>query len=157
YGLRGPRVPFNPQYRLILSTRTPRRIIEHERPDLIEAGSHLLVPWVTRTANRRAGIPVVWFYHGHLPRLIAPAHRGGPWQRLLERGSWEYVRRIAAGCRGVLVASRYLERELADHGVTQVARVPLGVDLEHFRPDRRSRASYLRGRLGVPEGRVALF
>jgi alpha-1,6-mannosyltransferase len=157
YGLGGPRIPFNPQYRLLLSTRTPRRIIEHEYPDLIEVGSHLLVPWVTRIANRHAKVPVVWFYHGHLPRLVAPDHRAGPLQRLLERGSWAYVRRIAAGCRAVLVASRYLERELAEHGVTNIVRVPLGVDLEHFRPDRRARASYLRGRLGVPEGRIALF
>jgi alpha-1,6-mannosyltransferase len=157
YRLRGPRIPLNPQYRLLLTSRTPRRIIETERPDLIEVGSHLLVPWVTRIANRRARVPVVWFYHGHLPRLVAPDHRGGLLQRLLERGSWAYVRRIAAGCRAVLVASRYLERELADHGVTNVVRVPLGVDLEHFRPDRRARATSLRARLGLPEGRVALF
>jgi len=157
YRLRGPRIPLNPQYRLLLTSRTPRRIIETERPDLIEVGSHLLVPWITRIANRRTKVPVIWFYHGHLPRLIAPDHRAGPLQRILERGSWEYVRRIAAGCRVVLVASRYLERELGEHGVTNVARVPLGVDLEHFRPDRRARAAYLRGRLGVPEGRVALF
>jgi alpha-1,6-mannosyltransferase len=157
YGLQGPRIPLNPQYRLIFSTRTPRRIIEHERPDLIEVGSHLLVPWVTRFANRRARVPVVWFYHGHLPKLIAPDHRSGPVQRLLERWSWAYVRRLARGCRAVLVASRYLERELAAHGVTDVVRVPLGVDVEHFHPRRRARAAYLRGRLGVPEGRVALF
>lgn len=157
YELRGPRIPLNPQYRLILSTRTPRRLIEHERPDLIEVGSHLLVPWVTRFANRRARIPVVWFYHGHLPRLIAPDHRPGPWQRLLERVSWGYVRRIAQGCRAVLVASRYLERELTAHGVSGVVRVPLGVDLEHFHPSRRARATQLRARLGIPAGPVALF
>lgn len=157
YGLSGPRIPFNPQYRLILSTRTPRRIIEHEAPDLIEVGSHLLVPWVTRIANRRAKIPVVWFYHGHLPRLISPDHRPGPVQRFLEQGSWEYVRRIAGGCRAVLVASRYLERELADHGVTNVERVPLGVDLDHFRPGRHNCVGDLRGERGIPRERVALF
>lgn len=157
YSLRGPQIPLNPQYRLIFSSRTPRRIIEHEFPDLIEVGSHLLVPWVTRVANRRAKVPVVWFYHGHLPRLISPDHRPGPVQRLLEKGSWEYVRRIAGGCRAVLVASRYLERELADHGVTNVERVPLGVDLDHYDPKRRDRGAYLKQRLGLPEGRVALF
>ena len=157
YGLSGPRVPFNPQYRLLLSTRTPRRIIEHESPDLIEVGSHLLVPWVTRIANRHANVPVVWFYHGHLPRLIAPDNRAGLLQPLLEGASWEYVRRIAAGCRAVLVASRYLERELADHGITNAVRVPLGVDLGHFRPDRRARRAAVLSSLGVPEGRVALF
>ncbi|HET7041845.1 MAG TPA: glycosyltransferase, partial [Gemmatimonadales bacterium] len=157
YSLRGPRIPLNPQYRLILSTRTPRRIIEHEYPDIIEVGSHLFVPWVTRSANRRAKVPVVWFYHGHLPRLVAPGHLRGPFPRLLERATWAYVRRIAAGCRAVLVASRYLADELAAHGVSNVVQVPLGVDLEHFHPRRRARGAHLRGRLGIPEGRVALF
>ena len=157
YGLQGPRIPRNPQYRLILSTRTPRRIIEHESPDLIEVGSHLLVPWVTRVANRRARVPLVWFYHGHLPRLIAPDHRRSLLQRGLERAAWGYVRKLAQGCRGVLVASRHVADELRAHGVEQVEQVPLGVDLEHFDPRRRARAAAVRGRLGIPEGRVALF
>lgn len=157
YALRGPRVPRNPQYRLLLSTRTSRRILEHERPDLIEVGSHLLVPWVTRIANRRARVPLVWFYHGHLPRLVAPDHGHGPLQRLLERASWAYVRRLAAGCRAVVVASRYLTEELGAEGITNVVQAPLGVDLAHFDPRRRARTSELRGRLGIPEGRVALF
>jgi alpha-1,6-mannosyltransferase len=157
YGLGGPRIPLNPQYRLILSTRTPRRIIEHEYPDLIEVGSHLLVPWVTRIANRRARVPLVWFYHGHLPRLISPDHRRSFLQRGLERAAWGYVRRLARGCRAVLVASRHVAEELRAHGVAHVEQVPLGVDLEHFHPRRRLRGAYLRGRLGIPEGRVALF
>ena len=157
YGVGGPRVPFNPQYRLILSTATPKRIIEHEYPDLIEVGSHLLVPWITRIANRRAKVPLVWFYHGHLPRLIAPDHHRSPLQRGLERAAWAYVRKLAEGCRGVLVASRHLADELRAHDVPHVEPVPLGVDLERFDLGRRTRGAYLRGRLGIPEGRVALF
>jgi alpha-1,6-mannosyltransferase len=157
YTLHGPRIPLNQQYRLILSTRTTRRIIEHESPDLIEVGSHLLVPWVTRFANRRAKIPLVWFYHGHLPRLIAPDHRRSFVQQGLERMAWRYVRRLAQGCRAVLVASRHVADELQAEGVENIEQVPLGVDLEHFHPSRRARGGYLRSRLGVPEGRVALF
>ena len=157
YGLAGPRVPLNPQYRLILSTAKPKRIIEHESPDLIEVGSHLLVPWITRIANRRARVPLVWFYHGHLPRLIAPDHRRSLVQRGLERAAWSYVRRLAEGCRGVLVASRHVADELRAEGVRNVEQVPLGVDLEHFDPRRRVRGAYLKSRLGIPEGRVALF
>ena len=157
YGLHGPRIPLNPQYRLILSPRVPRRIIEHEYPDLIEVGSHLLVPWVTRVANRRARVPLVWFYHGHVPRLIAPDRRTSGFQRGLERAAWRYVRRLAHGCAAVLVASRHVADELRAEGVEQVEQVPLGVDLEHFHPRRRARGAYVRGRLGIPEGRVALF
>ena len=157
YRLRGPRIPLNPQYRLLLSAGTPRRILETERPDLIEVGSHLLVPWVVRFANRRARLPVVWFYHGHLPRLIAPDHARSLAQRGTEALAWAYVRRLAAGCRRVLVASRYLAEELRGAGVADVAEVPLGVDLEQFHPRRRARSAEVRARSGIPEGRVALF
>ena len=157
YTLRGPTIPMNPQYRFLLSTRTPRRIIEHERPDLIEVGSHLLVPWIARIANRRARVPLVWFYHGHLPRLLSPDARRSSVQRGLERAAWAYVRRLARGCRAVLVASRYLADELRAEGVEQVVRVPLGVDLAQFHPGRRARRAELRHRLGIPEGRVALY
>ena len=88
YRLRGPRIPLNPQYRLLLTSRTPQRIIEEERPDLIEVGSHLLVPWIARRANRRAKVPLVWFYHGDVPRLIAPDHSRSPLQRIVEALGW---------------------------------------------------------------------
>ncbi|MBW8772318.1 MAG: glycosyltransferase, partial [Gemmatimonadetes bacterium] len=84
YQLQGPPIPLNAPYRFLLSSATTGRIIAHERPDLIEIGSHLLVPWVVRRANRGPGVPLVWFYHGHLPRLIAPDHRRGVAQRALE-------------------------------------------------------------------------
>jgi alpha-1,6-mannosyltransferase len=157
YRLRGPRIPLNPQYRLLLTSRTPRRIIEAERPDLIEVGSHLLVPWVARWANRGARVPLVWFYHGHLPRLIAPDQTRTPFQRGAEALAWAYVRRLARGCRTVLVASRYLADELTAHGIPQVDRVPLGVDLDFFHPRRRDRCAETRRHYGIPEGRVALF
>jgi alpha-1,6-mannosyltransferase len=102
-------------------------------------------------------VPLVWFYHGHLPRLIAPDHRPSLLQRGLEGAAWRYVRRLARGCRAVLVSSRHVVEELRAEGVEHVEQVPLGVDLEHFHPRRRVRGASLKGRLGIPEGRVALF
>ena len=155
YTRRGPRIPFNAPYRFLLSPRVVRRVVEHERPDLIEIGSHLVVPWVARSAARRLGVPIVWFYHGHLPHLIAPDHHRGVAQRRLETLAWAHVRRLARGVRAVLVASRYLAAELAAHGVGSAVQVPLGVDLTHFHPRRRS--TQARARLGLPEGPLALF
>ena len=39
YRLQGPRVPGQDPYRFMLATRTNRRIMLHERPDIIEIGS----------------------------------------------------------------------------------------------------------------------
>ena len=157
YQLHGPAIPFNAPYRFLLSARTCRRIFEHERPDLIEIGSHLLVPWVARLADRGLQAPMVWFYHGHLPRLIAPDHERGSAQRALETLAWRYVRRLARDCRGVIVASPFVAEELRAHGVPNVEQVPLGVDLDHFHPRRRARAGETRRRAGLPDGPLALF
>ncbi|MBW8771681.1 MAG: glycosyltransferase, partial [Gemmatimonadetes bacterium] len=68
-----------------------------------------------------------------------------------------YVRRLARGCRAVIVASPTVADELRAHGVANVEQVPLGVDLDHFNPRRRGRAGETRRRAGLPDGPVALF
>ncbi len=104
YRLRGPRVPFDQSYRFLLATKTTRRILKHERPNLIEVGSPWLVPWVTRRANRGLQAPLVWFYHTHVPGIIAPVP-ATPVRRAAGRLAWNYVRRLSGIFRGVLVAS----------------------------------------------------
>lgn len=157
YQVHGPAIPRNPPYRFLLAASTTRRLVDHERPDLIEIGSHLLVPWVARIANRGLRAPIVWFYHGHLPRLVAPEGSRSVAQRALEALAWRYVRRLARGCRAVVVASRTLADELTAHGVTPVEVVPLGADLDHFHPRRRMVTGETRRRAGLPEGPLALF
>ncbi|MCB9518801.1 MAG: glycosyltransferase, partial [Gemmatimonadales bacterium] len=61
YQLRGPAIPFQPSYRFLLATRSVRRIIDRERPDLIEVGSSYFAPWVGHHARRHVEVPVVWF------------------------------------------------------------------------------------------------
>ncbi len=152
YRLRGPRIPFDPSYRFLLATRTTRRIMDHERPDLIEVGSPWLVPWLTRRANRGLGAPLVWFYHTHFPSIIHPqGSTVGTGRRSAARAAWAYVRRLSRIYRGVLVASESVARQLESAGVEQVHRVALGVDLERFHPMRRARQAEVRRRYGLPE------
>jgi alpha-1,6-mannosyltransferase len=158
YRLRGPRIPFDPSYRFLLATRTTRRIMEHERPDMIEVGSPWLVPWVTRRANRPLRAPMVWFYHTHFPSIIHP-HLGqvGAGRRAAGRAAWGYVRRLSRIYRGVLVASESVARQLEAEGVEGVHRVALGVDLERFHPVRRARREETRARYALPEAPLAVF
>jgi alpha-1,6-mannosyltransferase len=158
YRLRGPRIPFDPSYRFLLATRTTRRILEHERPDLIEVGSPWFVPWVTRRANRRLRAPMVWFYHTHFPAIINPGlPEIGPVRRSAGALAWRYVRRLAGLYRAVLVASESVARTLEREGVDRVHRVALGVDLDRFHPGRRSRRAETRRRFGLPEAPLAMF
>jgi alpha-1,6-mannosyltransferase len=157
YRLRGPRIPFDKSYRFLLATRTTRRILEHERPDLIEVGSPWLVPWVTRRANRHLAAPLVWFYHTHFPAIIDPGVGTGPARRAAGNAAWAYVRRLARLYRAVLVASESVARHLEREGVERVRRVSLGVDLDRFHPARRARLAETRRRFGLPDAPLAIF
>jgi alpha-1,6-mannosyltransferase len=158
YRLRGPRIPFDQSYRFLLATRTTRRIVEHERPDVIEVGSPWFVPWLTRHANRRHGAPMVWFYHTHFPAIIDPPVPGaGAARRAAGAAAWAYVRRLGRLYRAVLVASESIARQLEQQGVERVHRVGLGVDLERFHPARRAHAAETRRRFGLPDAPLAVY
>jgi alpha-1,6-mannosyltransferase len=150
YRLRGPRIPTQHPYRFMLATRSIRRIVEHERPDIIEVGSPFLVPWITRRAARRYDVPLVGFFHSNFPRAICafPERTGGV-RRRAHDVAWRYVRRLNEEFEVTIVASRFMVDDLRRHGVERVERVPLGVDLDHFHPRRRADAARTRERLGL--------
>lgn len=158
YRLRGPRIPTQTAYRFLLAPRTTRRIFRHEHPDVIEVGSPLFVPWVTRMAARGLGIPLVSFYHTSLPGALAslgvPPGGGRTWHRLIGA----YARRLDTLFARTIVASEAAARELGGMGVTNTARVPLGVDLERFYPARKAQRESTLRRLGLPTDRpIGLF
>lgn len=155
YRLKGPRIPFDQSYRFLLATRTTRRILEHERPRLIEVGSPWLVPWITRRANRALQAPLVWFYHTHFPRIIGSAP--GAVRGVLAQAAWRYVRRLARLYHGVLAASDSVARELEQEGVGPVHRVSLGVDLDCFHPRHRADAAETRKRYALPEAPLVVY
>ena len=158
YRLRGPAIPFNPAYRFMLATRSTSRIVAHERPDVIEVGSAYFSPWLIFRARRMYRAPAVWFYHANLPRLVAPRQEREPAaRRVLARAVGWYTRRIAAAVDRTIVASDFARRDLERVGVTNVAHVPLGVDLDLFNPARHATEPGVRARLALPDGPVALY
>ncbi|HEU5357972.1 MAG TPA: glycosyltransferase [Gemmatimonadales bacterium] len=157
YRLRGPAIPFQHPYRFLVGPRALRRIVAHERPDLIEVGSPFAVPWMARRANRGLGAAMVWFYHGNIPRVIAPrpAQASASRRRLAEL-AWRYVRRVGGLFDVTFAGSAFAARDLETHGVPNVVRVPLGVDLELFTPERRVHRDLVRRRERWPEGPLAI-
>ena len=157
YWLHGPSIPFQKPYRFLLAPRSLHRIVEHERPDLIEVGSPFVVPWITRRANRKLRAPMVWFYHGNVPRVVAPRPQdaSGVRRRVAEL-SWRYVRRVSRMFRAVFACSEFTARDLESSGVEHVMRVPLGVDLDLFHPARRTGRAETRRRAGWPDGPVVI-
>lgn len=157
YSLKGPSIPLH-SYRLMLATRTVGRIIAHERPDIVEIGSSYLVPWaVSRARSHHAG-KVVWFFHGNLPRLVAPGLATGSLaHRAVVKATGNYVRRVGRVADVTFAASDFAAAELAHWGVDQVERVALGVDVDEFTPARRIHSGRVRDELGVTGGPVVGF
>ncbi len=150
YELRGPRIPTQQQYRFLLATRTLRRIVCTERPDVIEVGSQMLSPWLTRLAARGERIPMVAFYHTNLERLLAGTDGAPLWRTAARAPVRAYMRQLDALFDARIAASESVERDLRQAGIGQITRIPLGVDLALFHPKRRAAAAHVRSRVGVP-------
>jgi alpha-1,6-mannosyltransferase len=155
YRLRGPAIPGQRPYRFMLATKSIARITRHERPDLIEVGSPFLVPWLVHRAVREQEVPLVYFYHTNLPRLLAPLHMRQPWRGWIDGGACRYMRRLDRLFPVTIVASATAAEELAAQGIDRVVRVPLGVDLDHFTPTRRERARETRRLHALPDTPLA--
>jgi alpha-1,6-mannosyltransferase len=155
YRLRGPRMPMAPQYRFLLATRSLRRIVRHERPDVIEVGSQIFVPWVAFLATRGCEIPLVGFYHGNLERSVCPPEVGRENRRSKMRRAFirRYVKTVDRLFTARVAASDCLVRDLGWAGVDGITLVPHGVDLATFHPARRQADQRLRVRrsIGLPD------
>jgi alpha-1,6-mannosyltransferase len=126
--LRSPPVPGSP-YRLLCDVRAVRAVLDRVEPDRIEVHDKLTAPAVGRWAARR-GVPAVLVTHERLDGILAS--RVPSWFPLAAATrSWN--RKIAAAFPACVAASAYSAAELEAAGAT-VERVPLGVDLELFRP-----------------------
>ncbi|MFP5356115.1 MAG: glycosyltransferase, partial [Gemmatimonadota bacterium] len=153
YRLRGPLIPTQSAYRFLLATHTTRRVLEHERPDIIEVGSPFIVPWVTAMAARRLRAPMVAFHHtslAGLPHSMALRRVAG---RAYFRMTGAYLRQLNRLFCTTIVASAYAADELRRIGIDRVTHIPLGVDLAHFHPGRRAQRERTRRRFWLPVDR----
>ncbi|MCU0625379.1 MAG: glycosyltransferase [Gemmatimonadaceae bacterium] len=159
YEFFGRPIPRNAPYRLLTSVARMRRILAHEQPHVVELGSPFIVPWVLFRAMGRREIPVVNFFHSHFPQLLGGSRVPRAWHRAaLMRGAWWYARRMDRRIAATIAASHFTADALAEAGVPNVERIPLGVDLAHFTPDRRAHAEATRRAWGLPLDRpLVLF
>lgn len=152
YRLHGPPIPRQRPYRFMLATRSITRIVQHERPHLIEIGSPFIVPWIVRHATRALNVPLVCFHHTNLPHYFAPERSRFPAvNRLVHGAAWRYMRRLDRLFPVTIVSTDAAAADLAAAGIDRVARVPLGVDLDTFTPDRKSHAALTRALHGLPD------
>lgn len=159
--LRGPVVPFSPHYRFLVSGASLRRVIERERPNVIEVGSPFLVPHLVRRAVRGRSIATIGFYHSDLVRAYAEPyvelHIASPLRVLARNAARAFIRSVYTKFDVTVAASASVAAELRRLGVRDVRCVPLGVDLDVFTPAGDGARS-LREQLAVADAvPIALY
>ena len=132
-------------YRLPRSLRTPARIVQRCRPDLLEVGDAGPCALAALHVRRRLNVPLIGFYHSDLHALVGD--RFGPGAAAI---TGRYLRHVYNQFDLVLAPSRLMVHRLEQLGVTDAVHQPLGVDTGIFSPARRDAG--LRERLGLPAG-----
>jgi alpha-1,6-mannosyltransferase len=158
--LRGPVVPFTGGYRALLPRRKLATLLEELKPDRLEVSDRTTLRWTGRWA-RRHGVPAVMVSHESLTGLLSlPADVSGMsrWRSALmsalARGLADGLNRCSArDYQRIICTTRWAATEFERIAAPNLARIPLGVDLARFTPDRHS--DELRARYAAP-GQVLL-
>ncbi|XVQ10231.1 glycosyltransferase [Spirillospora sp. CA-255316] len=124
----GPSVA--PGYRLVLDPRPVLRALARLRPDVIEVSDKATLTVAARWA-RRHGVRSVLLSHERLDAILAPRVPGGfPLRPLTDRWNGGLARAFDA----IVATSAFAAAEFGRVGAVDLHLVPLGVDLETFRP-----------------------
>ena len=156
-----PRVPGSPNYRLLLRNGAVRAALERFRPDQIECQDAYNLPWAAIGHRKRfpatalAAIYMTDFPTVYLERPLS-GFIGGPLARTLGRLGYAYCRALYRRFDLVLALSESGgAAKLRELGIGDVDVLPLGVELDDFRPDRRDPA--LRRELGLNDDQPLLI
>lgn len=141
YRVASPPVPGSPAYRLLLRSDKVLRILDRERPDVIEVHCTYNLPWTALWHRRKRGAAVVGFcmtdpgsaYIEPGVRRFLGSAAGRTARRLTDR----YTRALYSRCDATVAISSAMARQLQARGVDGATWIPLGVDLDRFRPRDR--------------------
>ena len=148
--LRGPVLPLSGGYRLLLSKRRVRDILESLRPDRLEVSDRTTLRWTGPWA-RRHDVPAVMVSHESVAGLLSLPLRAsrqapsgeplaGPAGRMIHSVARVLAdtlnARTAQAYAQVVCTTRWAAAEFERLGVPNLRHVPLGVDLELFSPRR---------------------
>ena len=135
-------IPRTGGYRAVMP-RPVRELLEALRPDALEVSDRLtlrsLGPW-----GREHGVTTVMISHERLDRLVGQVLPNRAARRLADFAN----SRTAANYDTVVCTTAFAREEFDRIGATNVATVPLGVDLQTFHPRRHSTA--LRQKWATP-------
>ena len=152
YTVASPPVPGSAAYRLLLRSDKVLKILNRERPDVIEALCGYNLPWTALRYRRdHPASAVVGGYRTDFPTCYVEAGVRAAFGKAAGRKAralgYRYARALYRRCDAVYALSPTFVHRLADAGIPSVELLPLGVDLATFHPTRRDAA--VRARFGV--------
>ena len=159
YTIKSPLISRTSRYRILLRLEAIERILEIERPDILECGDPYQVAWKAVHSGAALRIPVVGFYHSHFPEAyIRTAQKfcGRTVTEFFHDFSRRYIRSLYNRFERTLVPSPALGDLLAQWGVQNIAHTDLGVDTGVFHP-RPAPSEDVRAQLGIPRDRTLLL
>ena len=159
YFIAAPLISRTSRYRVLLRLEAVERILEKERPDLIESGDPYQVAWKAVHSGAAFGIPVVGFYHSHFPEAYIRTVRkflGGTVTEFCMDLSRRYIRALYNRFERTIVPSPTLGALLAEWGVRNVAHSDLGVDTSIFQPTPTP-GEDVRAEFSIPPERTLLL
>ena len=159
YTIRSPLISKTSRYRALWRLGAVERILEMERPDLIESGDPYQMAWKAIASGNALGIPVVGFYHSHFPeaylRSVAKFF-GTLATEFTMDAARRYVCHLYNRFERTLVPSPALGSLLRDWGVENTVNIDLGVNTEIFRPAPDDAAA-TRAELEISKDQVLLL
>ncbi len=148
--LRSPALPGG-VYRVLLHRRRVLDLLDLLRPDVLEVSDKLCLSWLAPWAWAQA-VPAVLFSHERLDAILAD--RVPAWFPLAPAADRINLR-LSRSVQQVVVASRYARAEYDRAAAPNVRLVPLGVDLDMFRPGPVARPGAGRSIQLVTVGRLS--
>jgi alpha-1,6-mannosyltransferase len=159
YTIRSPLISKTSRYRVLLRLEQIERILEREKPDIIESGDPYQVAWKAVHSGSALGIPVVGFYHSHFPEAYlrsAQKYLGATVTEFVLDLSRRYVRNLYNRFERTLVPSPALGEVLERWGVQNLFHTDLGVNTAIFRPEEHP-GEDVRGKLRIPREPLLLL
>jgi alpha-1,6-mannosyltransferase len=130
--LPGPVVPRTGGYRVIVNRPRIARLLRELRPDRLEVSDRTTLRWTGEWA-RRNDVPSIMVSHESLDGLLRLWTGGGSVStRITDRLN----ARTAATYDRIVCTTAWAAAEFKRIGTANLLQVPLGVDLDHFHPDR---------------------
>ena len=153
--VKGPRLPLDPRYTILWRQSEVHKIIDREKPDVVEGSSAWTGGWFAGKSNNNA-VKTLIFHQD--PVAVYPQTVLGQIFSLdridrLFSFYWRFLQKLSSKYDATVVSGDWLKARLDKFGIQNPVSVPFGIDKDFFSPERSDadlRAKILSD-LGLPE------